>query len=57
MAGYVKKEYDQQYKRDHFDHITFYAPKGTKDKVKERAKQLDMKSAEYLRYLIEKDTE
>lgn len=53
--GFDKKTYDAQYKRDNFDHITFYAPKGTKDKLKKRAAEKGMKVSEYLRELIEKD--
>jgi hypothetical protein len=55
--AYDKNAYNNQYKKDKFDHFGFYAPKGTKEKVEARAQELGMKLAEYFRYLIEKDTE
>lgn len=55
--GFDKNAYDQQYKKDKFDNFSFYAPKGTKAKAQARAKKLGMKLSEYMRYLIEKDTQ
>ena len=55
--GYDKNAYNNQYKKDKFDHFGFYAPKGTRERAETRAKQLGMKLSEYLRYLIEKDAE
>lgn len=57
MAGFNKSEYDQQYKKDKFDNFSFYAPKGTKDKAIKKAESMGMKLSEYLRYLIDKDTQ
>ena len=54
MAGFDKKVYDQQYKKDKFDNFSFYAPKGTKDKAKKLASKKGMVLSEYLRYLIDK---
>lgn len=50
-----KNKYDQQYKRDHFDHINIFLPKGTKDKIKNRAKEQGLTLSEYIRGLISKD--
>lgn len=55
MAGFNKDAYDQQYKKDKFDHFAFFAPKGTKDKVLERASEKSMTLSEYFRDLIKKD--
>ena len=55
--SFDKKNYDYQYKRDNFDNFSFYAPKGTKDKAKKKAAEMGMKLSEYLRFLIEKDTQ
>ena len=51
-----ENKYRQQYKRDHFDHIGFFAPKGTKEIITNRAKEMGMGLSEYMRYLIDKDT-
>lgn len=55
--GFDKNAYDQQYKKDKFDHFAFFAPKGTKALVTKRATELGMSQSEYLRYLIKKDTQ
>lgn len=55
--GYDKNAYNNAYKKEKFDHFGFYAPKGTKEKVEKRAQEKGMKLAEYLRYLIEQDTQ
>lgn len=55
MAGFDKNAYNNQYKKDKFDHFTFYAPKGTKEIVTNRAQSLGMTVAEYIRDLIKKD--
>lgn len=55
--GFDKNAYDQQYKKDKFDNFSFYAPKGTKDKAIKQAQSKGMKLSEYLRYLIDKDTQ
>lgn len=55
--GYDKNTYNKAYKKEHFDQFNFYAPKGTKAKVEKRAQEKGMKVAEYLRYLIDKDTQ
>lgn len=55
VMAYDKNSYNNQYKKDHFDHVTFYVPKGIKAKVVERANSLGISYAEYLRRLIEKD--
>ena len=57
MAGFDKEAYCQQYKKDNYDNFSFYAPKGTKDKAQKKADSMGMKLSEYLRYLIEKDTQ
>jgi hypothetical protein len=53
--AYDKNAYNNQYKKDHFDHITFYAPKGTKDLIQQKAQTMGVKPAEYLRRLVLKD--
>ena len=55
--AYDKNEYNKQYKKDNFDRFSFFAPKGTKDKVNKRAEELGMTLAEYFRHLIEQDTQ
>lgn len=58
---YIKNEYDKQYKEDHFDHFSFYAPKGIKEQVQTIAKSKGIKMTEYIRNAlidaIEKDTQ
>lgn len=50
-----KNKYDQQYKKDHFDYLGIFVPKGTKDKVKAKAKEQGLTLSEYIRDLIAKD--
>ena len=52
MGEFNKDKYDQQYKRDHFDLISFYAPKGTKDKIKTLAKEQGVSNSEFMRQLV-----
>lgn len=35
--AYDKNKYNLQYKKDHFDQLKFYVPKGYKDKIKKYA--------------------
>ena len=53
--AFDRNEWNIQYKKDHFDRFSFFAPKGTKEKVTKRAKELGLNQAEYFRRLIEKD--
>ena len=52
-----ENKYRQQYKKDHFDNFSFYAPKGTKAKAQAKADSMGLKLSEYMRYLIENDTQ
>ena len=51
MGNFDKKAYDQQYKRDNFDNIAFYAPRGTKNKLMDMAVKRDISLSELLRRL------
>lgn len=51
MGTFIKKDYDQQYKRDYYDNITFYAPKGTKAQLAEVAAKEGISLSELLRRL------
>lgn len=53
--AFDRNDWNNQYKKEKFDFFGFYTPKGTKEKVTKRAKELGMNTAEYLRHLIEKD--
>lgn len=55
--AFDRNDWNNQYKKEKFDHFGFYAPKGTKDKVNRRAEELGMTLAEYFRHLIEQDTQ
>ena len=50
-----KREYNKQYNKEHFDHMSFYAPKGTKQKLIAKASKIGLNQSEYIRYLIEKN--
>ena len=51
MGKFDKKAYDQQYKKDNFDNIAFYAPRGTKQKLMDIAAKNDISLSELLRRL------
>ena len=48
-----RNAYDIQYKKDNFDRIAFVVPKGTKDKIKERAAKEGLSMSEWLKQLID----
>lgn len=50
--AYDKNEYNKQYKKDNFDNMGFYAPKGTKEKVSKIALAQGKTYSEYMRDLI-----
>lgn len=50
--AYDKNTYNNQYKKDHFDHITFYAPKGTKESITKCAQSKGLAMSEYLRKIV-----
>lgn len=56
-----KHKYNLSYKKEHFDNIAFYAPKGTKEKINECAEARGITLSEYMRQIvkeaIEKDTQ
>ena len=52
MCEFNKDKYDQQYKKDHFDLISFFAPKGTKDKIKALASAQGVSNSEFMRQLV-----
>ena len=58
---YIKHEYDQRYKQEHFDHFSFYVPKGIKAQAQAIADRKGIKLSEYARNAIidaiEKDTQ
>lgn len=57
MGKFVKKDYDQQYKKDYYDNIAFYAPKGTKAKLAETAAKQGISLSELLRRLSQEAIE
>lgn len=52
--AFDKNEYDKQYKKDNFDFIGFYAPKGTKEQIVKKAQEKGLSISEYLKALIDK---
>lgn len=51
--AFDRNEWNVNYKKDHFDNISFFAPKGTKDKVKACATAKHQTVSEYMRNLVE----
>ena len=47
-----KHKYNLSYKKEHFDNIAFYAPKGTKEKINECAKAKGVTLSEYMRQIV-----
>lgn len=56
MENFKSTTYKNQFTRDNYDRINFTAPKGYKEKINKRAKELGHKSTgEYIKSLIGKD--
>lgn len=43
----------EAYKKEHYDLIRFYAPKGWKDRLKEAARKIDVSVSDFIRDAIE----
>ena len=54
--SFNKRNYDNNYIKENYDRINFTAPKGFKEIIDKRAKELGYKSiGQYIKMLIEKD--
>lgn len=54
--AYEKINYNNKFTKENYDRINFTAPKGYKEKINKRAKELGHKSTgEYIKSLIGKD--
>lgn len=53
--GFDKKTYDYQYKKDNFEQVNFFVPKGSREKIKAQAANKGMNISSYIKDLITKD--
>lgn len=53
--AYDKNAYNNKYKKEKYDHFAFYAPKGTREKLENAAKNKGMCLAEFIRSTLYKE--
>lgn len=56
MSEFNETEYKNSFKKENYDNITLALPKGYRDTIKSRAKEQGISMTEYIKNLIDQDS-